>query len=277
MEDETVKLGLALSGGAARGLAHIGVLKALERLRIKPDLIAGTSIGAVIGAAYARGMSPKEIEGTARSLTWGRRAILFSDLAVPRTGLLRGRRIENFLKKLVGDIQFADLKIPFACIATDLTTGEEVVLQDGPVVTALRATISIPAIFTPAKRDGRILVDGGLRSPVPVSTLHRMRADFVIASNVEPSAEDMARIPSGKRGARIPNIYNTIMQAIAIVSQQRASGDLRIADIAVEPRVEDVGFGDYHKVGTCISRGEEATRLALEGTELARVGHPGSE
>ena len=269
------KLGLALGGGVARGLAHIGVLKVLESLRIKPDLIAGTSMGAVIGATYARGMSAGEIEGAALSLNWGRRAWLM-DITVPRTGLIRGQRIKRFLEETIGDVHFADLSIPFACTATDLMTGDEVVLQDGPVVDAVRASISIPAIFTPAILDEKILVDGGLRTPIPVRLLRRMGADFIIAVNVLPSATQHSHIHLKKGRIRVPNIFDVMMHTSHILSHQRVKTNLRGAKVIIEPDLADIAFGDFHRARECIARGEEAARLALEGTELARTGRPGS-
>jgi NTE family protein len=265
------KIGLALGGGAARGLAHIGVLKVLEEMGIKPDVIAGTSIGAVIGATYASGKSAKEIEDIVLGLNWGKRALLFWDVTVPRTGLLRGRRIENFLKHIIGDVEFSDLKLPFACVATDLMSGKEVIMDDGPVVEALRASMAIPAIFTPLERDGLLLVDGGLRHPVPTHAARRLGADFVIAVNVEPDARRMASVPREKRKSGIPNIYDVIMQTVSIVSYQRVRGSLRRADVAIEPRTEDIGFGDFQKARECIARGEEAARAVLGRAGLVQT------
>lgn len=268
------KIGLALGGGAARGLAHIGVLKVMEEAGIRPDAIAGTSIGAVIGAAYASGKSAREIEEIVLGLNWSKRALLFWDVTVPRTGLLRGKRIENFLKRTIGEIEFSDLKLPFACVATDLMSGEEVVMDSGPVVEALRASIAIPAIFTPLERDGRLLVDGGLRHPVPTHVVRRLGADFVIAVNVEPDARRMAKIPIEKRRSGMPNIFDVIMQAVSIVSYQRVRGSLRRADLAIEPHTEDIGFGDFQKAREFISRGEEAARAALEKAGIVKASAP---
>jgi len=270
------KIGLALGGGVARGLAHIGVLKALQQLHIRPDLVSGTSIGAVIGALYAGGMTAEEMERTARGLNWGRRALLI-DVTVPRTGLIKGERVKRLLQRMVGDAQFADLNLPFACVATDLMTGEEVVMDDGPVVEAVRASISIPAIFTPVERNGRILVDGGLSAPVPVRALKEMGADFIIAVNVIPSARKRARTSRRGKRPRMPNIFDVIMQTNYIVSYQRVRSNLRRADLVIEPPVEDVDIADFHRIKDCISRGEEAARLALEGTDLGRAGRPPSE
>lgn len=162
-----MKVGLALGGGSARGLAHIGVLKVLEKGKIPIDMIAGTSAGALIGALYARGSSAGEIKKMVTGMSLIDRARMI-DLALPKTGLITGERIKKILKELIGEADFSDLKIPFACVATDIVTGEEVVMNHGSVVEAVRASISIPAVFTLVKREGKFLVDGGLVNPVPV-------------------------------------------------------------------------------------------------------------
>jgi len=155
------KIGLALGSGAVRGLAHIGVLEVLETEGIPIDMIAGTSTGAAIGALYAQGKSASVIKSTALDLSWRRLASMI-DLTLPKTGFISGKRIKHWLELVIGrDLKFSDLRIPFACVATDITTGEEIVLDQGSVPEAVRASISIPGIFTVVKLRGRYLVDGG--------------------------------------------------------------------------------------------------------------------
>lgn len=185
------KIGYALGGGGARGLAHIGVLKVLEENGIFPDVIAGTSIGALVGALYASGLTAAEIEQLALHVDWRRLAPL-TDFTLSRSGFIRGRRIVSLLQSILGPQSFSELRLPFACVATDIITGEEVVLRHGPVVDAVRATISIPGILTPARIGGRHLVDGGLVNEVPVSTCRQMGADYVIGVNVIPEPARVA-------------------------------------------------------------------------------------
>jgi len=210
-------------------------------------------------------MSAKEIEEAALSLSRPRRALLF-DLTVSRSGLIRGERVKRFPRNTIGDFQFSDLEVPFVCVATDLTTGETVVMDEGSVVDAVRASISIPAIFTPVKWKGRILIDGGITTPVPVRVLRWKGADLVIAVNVMPSARRSHISKATGKKPRIPNILDIILQTIYITSYQRVRANLRRVEIVIEPEVEDIGFGDFHKVKECISRGEEAARLCLVGT-----------
>jgi len=180
------KIGLALSGGAARGMAHIGVLEVLERENIPVDIITGTSAGAMAGALYAKDGNCKQIRAVIKELSRHKLAS-FIDPSLPRSGFIKGRRIKDLMAKFIGkDLKFSDLKIPFACVATDINTGEEVVLNEGSVPEAVRASISIPGIFTVVKMDNRYLVDGGLVNPVPVSVAREMGADLVIAVNVIP-------------------------------------------------------------------------------------------
>jgi predicted acylesterase/phospholipase RssA len=159
------KIGYALGGGGARGLSHIGVMKVLEEHGIYPDVIAGTSIGALVGALYASGLRAGDIERALRLDL--RRLAMLADVRLSLSGLVQGKRVTSALKAFLGDLDFADLKIPFACVATDIVNGQEIVMRTGPVITAVRASISVPGLFTPVKVRGRYLVDGGLVNMVP--------------------------------------------------------------------------------------------------------------
>ena len=182
------RIGLALGSGAAKGFAHIGVLKVLDKEKIPIDFIAGTSIGAFIGAIYASGISAKEFEELVLNLD-RRKITSFFTPTIPYSGLVEGRRITEFLKSIIGNPNIEDLKIPFAAIATDVMSGREVIMTKGSVVEAVRASISIPGIFTPCKCNEDFLVDGGLVNPLPVNCVRDMGADFVIAVNILPSPE----------------------------------------------------------------------------------------
>lgn len=248
------KIGLALGSGAARGLAHIGVLEVLEREGIPIDMIAGTSTGALIGALYAQGKDVSEIKDLAIDLG-SRRFTFLVDPALPRTGLIRGRKIKDTLKSIIGDVRFKDLKIPFACVATDIETGEEVVINQGSVVEGVRASVSIPAVFTVVEWGGRYLVDGGLVNPVPVSVLKEMGADFIIAVNVIPDRSET----EGKE----PNIFSIMMQTLHIASNQIVKSSLGGADIVLEPQLMHIASMDFHRAQECILQGALATQNSI--------------
>jgi NTE family protein len=176
-----LKFGLALGGGSARGLAHVGVIQVLEAYHIPIDMIAGTSIGSVVGSLYTAGASIDQLEEAALSMKKSKTLFLI-DLALPHSGLISGKRIEEMLNDLaLEDKTFDDLKIPFAAVATDVENGAEVILNQGKVIDAVRASISIPGIFTPVKYQDYFLVDGGIVDPVPVDVVQKMGADIIIA------------------------------------------------------------------------------------------------
>jgi len=265
------KIGLALSGGGARGLAHIGVLEVLEREGIPIDMIAGTSAGAAIGALYAQGKSINEIKTLARSWDWKKRAQII-DLALPKSGFIAGKRVKELLKSIIGDVKFSDLKLPLACVATDVITGEEIVIDQGSVLEAVRASISIPIIFTVVKRKGRYLVDGGLSDPVPVSVLKDMGADFIIAVNVTPRLmkrqertyleESTIEEPPA---AKEPNIINILMQIFSITNSQVVEASLKGADVIIEPRLAGINLGDFgHIEESFLEGGLSAIDAVLE-------------
>jgi len=261
------KIGLALGSGAARGMAHIGVLEVLLQEGIPIDMIAGTSAGAVVGALYARGTNVNRIKKLALDMRWLRLTPLV-DLTLPKTGLIGGKKIEDWFKSLTGsDLQFSELKIPFACVATDIMSGGEVVLNEGSVAAAVRASISIPGIFTVVKHEDRYLVDGGLTNPVPVSVLNRMGADFTIAVNVLPDITARDRTHwTGKEKDRSnwePNIFHILMQSLYIGTHSLAKSCLEDADIAIEPHVAHISPGDFHQGQECVLQGRLAAQEAI--------------
>jgi NTE family protein len=254
------KVGLALGGGAARGLAHIGVLEVLEKEGIPVDMIAGTSAGAAVGALYAQGKPAGQIKELALNTGW-RRLVSLIDLALPKSGFIEGTRIKNLLKSVIGDISFSDLKIPLACVATDIMSGEEVVISDGSVLEGVRASISIPVIFTAVKWQNRYLVDGGLVNPVPVSTVKEMGADFVIAVNVIPPMG--VRLQPAKE-AKEPGIFQSMLHSLYIATYSLVRSNLAGADIVIEPRLPHIGYGDFHRISDSITQGEIAARELVE-------------
>ena len=257
----TRKVGLALGGGAARGLAHIGVLEVLERENIPIDMIAGTSAGAAIGALYAQGKDVSIIKSLALEMTRRKRLASLLDPTLPKTGFIQGKKIRDLLELTIGgDTDFNNLKMAFACIATDIITGEEVVINHGSVLEGVRASISIPVIFTLVKREGRYLVDGGLANQVPVSVVKGMGADFIIAVNVIPHVRDRTR---RLRKTKEPRMLDVIIQSFYIATYARVRSSLRNADIVVEPQLADIGFSDFHRAEDCIRQGAVAAEDSI--------------
>ncbi|MFC2005810.1 patatin-like phospholipase family protein [Chloroflexota bacterium] len=249
-----LKIGLALGSGAARGLSHIGVLAVLEREGIPIDMIAGTSIGAIIGVLYAQQKDTGWIKKLALDLS-RKRFTFLADPSLSKTGIIRGRRIEKTLRATIGDTEFKDLRIPAACVATDIDSGEEIVIKTGLVWEGIRSSASVPVIFTVAEWEGRYLVDGSLVNPVPVSIVRAMGADLVIAVNVIPHREIKTTTE--------PNIFTVLMQTINIPSQRIINSSLAGADVIIEPQVEHIGYANFHQAEECIVQGEKATQDSI--------------
>ena len=187
-ESKRPKIGLALGSGGSRGLAHIGVIKALEENNIPIDFIAGSSIGAMVGGFYAARLSIKKMEEISLETNWRR---MFS-LVDPhlKQGLISGEKVKTFIEGYVDGKKIEDCKIPFVAVATDLKTGEIVILNKGEMAQAIRASISIPLVFKPVEIDGKTLADGGLSAPVPVEIVRGMGADIIIAINLDKHYHD---------------------------------------------------------------------------------------
>jgi NTE family protein len=265
----TRKVGLALSSGAARGLAHIGVLTVLKKHGIRIDMIAGTSMGSLVGALYSSGKDADQIKSLALELG-PKRFFYFADPTLPKSGLIRGRKIKDMLISILGDVEFRDMDIPFACSATDIVTGQEIVVKQGSVLEAVMASCSIPLVFAPIKYRGKYLVDGGLVNPVPVSILKDMGADFIIAVTVMPIERD--RLPETSvvhTGLKEPNILSIAFQLVNITSYQRLKASLVGADVIIEPQVTHIGWADFHRASECILQGELATQASI--SEIKRL------
>ena len=257
------KIGLALGSGVARGLAHIGVLEVLERESIPIDMIAGTSMGAIVGAAYASGKSARQIREFALDLGW-KKMVPLLDLTAPRTGFIGGRRIKKRLKEIIGEVSFADLAKPFACVTTDIVTGEEVVFRDGLVLDAVIVSISLPIIFRATKWQGRYLVDGSLVTPVPVRILKEMGADFIIAVNVLHHLSEKTHLhPGDVREIKEPNIFNIMTQIVNILASRLVASSMNGADVVIEPNMAGIGLADFGKAEECIRRGELAAQESI--------------
>ncbi len=241
-----VRVGLALGGGSARGLAHIGVLKALQELDIKISLVAGTSAGSIIGALYAAGYSADEIAGLARGTSWRD----LTHLVVPRISLVGHQRMERRLDELLRGQDFSQLDRPFAAVTTDLYSAEPVVLSEGNVARAVTASCSVPGIFPPVELDDKLLVDGGLVENVPVMTVRKMGADRVIGV-------DLYATVSGVQ--RIDNIIGTLMRSFEIMQRSQCLPHFQSADVCIGPDLAGESLIDLAKVDHYMGLGYDAT------------------
>jgi NTE family protein len=246
-------LGLALGGGAARGLAHLGVLKALEEAGIHADYVCGTSAGSIVASLYAGGYSWDEIAEVQRALDWGD----FVQPVFPKLGLVRAEKLEKRLQALLGDRTIEDLNIPFRAVTVDLVNAEPYVIDSGPVARAVRASCSIPGIFEPVELDGRVLVDGGVLNDVPVDVCLEMGADFVVAVDLN------ADIVQAKKP---DNIFNVIMFSFAVMARgcrrnYRAEGSKNVR--VITPNLADFNYYNLKRLDELMQRGEDAMRDAL--------------
>ena len=242
---------MALSGGAARGLAHIGVLKVLKRNKIPIDFIAGVSSGALVGAIYAAGMDPDIMEINAKKLGWFR----FLRFPLHWSGILSSNEIEKFLIQNIGDKDISDLNIPFAAVATDLRSGKEVILSEGKAAWAAAASSAFPGIFSAIESETKMLVDGGLINNLPTSVVRGMGADFVIAVDVVP----------GKPIKKIPaNQFQIVGRSYDIIVKKSSEESRKSADIVIEPEIpEDIWHFDIDEQARLIKAGEEAAKKKM--------------
>ncbi len=259
-------VGLALSSGGARGIAHVGVLRVLEREGIPIDVLAGTSIGSLVGGLYAAGRSIDEIVGLALDLQnrLNFRSGLLDINLPPRTGLIGGRRFRNYLEQIFEGITFEELKIPFYVVAADLLTGEEVVFETGPVADAVRASTSIIGIISPHQYNGHYLVDGGAVNPLPASVLAEKGADVIIASRTIPSLEDEREgAQTSRRWKSLSNILGVLSNYLSIMEREIIKTRLSPVDVLIHPRVEIYTATDYQHATDFIRLGQEAAEQVL--------------
>jgi len=291
MPKARLKFGLALGGGAARGWAHVGVIRALQQARLHPDIVCGTSIGAMVGAALASG----ELD---RFENWIRQLGLIDVVSLMDIGfaggLLKGDRLVAVFNKTFTDRPIADLSMPFAAVATDLHTGAEIWLKEGSISAAVRASIALPGLLTPAIIHGRTLVDGGLVNPVPVSLARAMGADVVLAVDLnadlvgrhlrqessspvsdDPGQQWFGDFPQrvGSRlsqlfrqdGPAVPSVFDVVASSINImqvrITRSRMAGEP--PDVTVSPKVSHLGLMEFHRAAEAIEAGQRATLQAL--------------
>lgn len=295
-EPRKPRFGLVLGSGSARGWAHIGVIRTLLEAGFKPDLVCGTSIGSLVAAAYAMGRLD-ELEDWVRGLSW-QDVVGFLDISF-NGGLIKGAKLIDFFRGTFKSSEIGELDLPFAAVATDLQTGREIWLQQGSVFDAVRASIALPGLFTPARHDGRYVVDGGLVNPVPVSLARAMGAEVVVAVDLnadligrhttaggktasKPVTEGITGkmlqrlqqgissiFPGEDDGASAPSMLDVISASINImqvrVTRSRLAGDP--ADVLLTPRLSRLELLDYHRGAEAISAGAHATEDALSAIE----------
>ena len=244
------KVGLALGGGSVRGAAHLGVLEVLEREDIRPDYVAGVSAGSAMGAVYCAGLDLDEIKRLALNLHWRK----LGRVTRPRLGFFDGKRLEGYLEEVIGPLQFEELEIPFAAVTVDIVRGELVVLEEGPVAPAVRASCAIPGVFTPVEKGEQLLVDGGMLNNLPVSVVQDMGADYVIAVDL---------LPPTIWGARPRNLFE--MFYISFYTLLRAAhSEAPVADCLIVPDIGQYNLVDFSQVGALIEKGREAAEAKIE-------------
>jgi NTE family protein len=257
------KVGLALGGGGAKGLAHIGVLKVLTREGVKIDYIAGTSIGSLMGAYYAAHLEVEELEKKILEKSDWKMGVSMFDPTLNK-GILKGKRIEALIAEWIGVKTFQELQIPLTIITTDLKTGAMVNFSQGDIIKAIRASISVPLIFQPVRHDDMILTDGGLSNPVPDDVVAGMGADKVIAVNLDAGYFDLEGIE--KRDMKIKDIS---LRSLNVLRYHLAKYCMQSADIIIEPELKVHGivgwnnFFDREKAKKMIKQGEEKTEEML--------------
>ncbi|MFW5801598.1 MAG: patatin-like phospholipase family protein [Spirochaeta sp.] len=235
------RVGLALGGGAVLGAAHVGVLRALDEHNIDIHCISGTSIGAFVAAMYAFGKTWRDLDDIAHDLNWLKAA----RLKVTKTGILSNEQMGKFVRSLIGDVKFSDARIRLAMIATDIGTGERVVLNKGDVATALMASTCIPGIFSPVEIDGRLLVDGGICENVPVSVLKGMGAERTIAV-------DLIKNHSLRRPE---NIIEVLINSFDFALSNAAMADGKKADLVIAPHLQHFNALDVKQIPDLIEQG----------------------
>ena len=255
-----LRIGIALGAGSARGWAHIGVLRALDEAGIRPQIVCGSSIGALVGAVYAAGQLDA-LEEWVLGLSW-HKVLGFFDISFDG-GFLKGAKLISYLEDHLLERSIEQLKLSFGAVATDLRSGREIWLREGRAVDAVRASIALPGLFTPCELDGRLLVDGALVNPVPVSLCRAMGADLVIG--VDLGGGRMARRIKAARSEKSLNMIEVVAESINImqvrITRSRLAGEP--ADVLVTPLLEDIGTMDYHRAAESIAEGRAAAEVAL--------------
>ena len=244
-----VRIGLALGGGAAKGFAHIGVIKMLEANGIRVDVVSGTSAGSVVGALYASGQDAFRMQTTAFELDESR----IRDVSLFSGGVVKGEKLQLYVNELVGQRKLESMKKPLAVVATRLEDGKRTVFTRGNTGQAVRASSSIPGVFEPVKIAGNTYVDGGVVSPVPVDAARELGAEFVIAVDISSKAA----------GAAPDSLLGNVNRSITIMGQKLGALELQRADVVIRPSVLDIGATDFEQKNRAILEGERAALAAM--------------
>jgi len=244
-------VGLALGGGMARGCAHIGVLRELEKHDIPIDLIAGTSVGSLIGGAYAAGLSPDQIEKMALTISWND----LGRVTISKLGFYNSERTEEYIRKHFPVTEFEKARLPFGAVATDIQTGKMVIFTEGSLPLAIRASCAMPIFYTPVVVNGRMMVDGGLVGHIPASVARLMGADLVIAIDV--NSQHLPIPPP-------THLLSVMSQALSVMGRTAVQYLYADADIVIRPQIEQVRPDDLSKAAEMIAAGEEAARRVID-------------
>ncbi|MCF7884933.1 MAG: patatin-like phospholipase family protein [Candidatus Marinimicrobia bacterium] len=300
IERKPIKIGLALSGGAALGLSHIGCLKAFEEADIKPAVISGTSAGAIIGGMYCSGMSIEEIEEIALSIDRMKTFNLFTP-TIKRGALIKDDNILNFFREHLGDTKIEDLDIPFVAVSVDIESGETVYMNKGSLIGAIRASISIPGIFPPFISNNRLLVDGGLRSNLPLEVLNSYDLDRIVGVNVLKNSQlkmkscydtiDLQNLPTEenehnilekinkvvrgdkKNQFQFPPLMKSLFNSLQILLAESSQREIEIVqpDLVINIDVSDFQLWEFWEARKLINIGYKTTKEILQKSESIKI------
>ena len=245
------KVALVLGGGAAKGFAHVGVIRVLEKEKIPIDMIVATSVGALVGAIYASERDSFQLEWLAYQVT--KEDIFDFSILYSKLGPVQGEKLEEFLKTKLKVKKLEDLQLPLYPVATDLMTGETVSLERGSIARAVRASSAIPGVFVPVQFAGRTLIDGGVTNNLPIDIARQKGADVVIAVNLSQDVKNV----------QIDSVIDIILQSIDIMGKELLKYKRQGAEVLIEPQVGDVGTMDFSQKKRCIEEGMKAARKAL--------------
>jgi len=250
------KVAVVLGAGAAKGFAHVGVLKVLESNRIPINMIVGTSAGSFVGSLYAYGFNAFQLQKISFDIQQGELA----DFTIPDNGFIKGEKLEGYVNRMLRNTPMEKLRIPFYAVATDIQSGREMVFGAGNTGAAVRASCSIPGVFTPKVMGGRMYVDGGVVSPVAVDAARRLGANVVIAVDISGDGVDAPK-PQGT--------LSTILQSIGIMNEKIAAQQLQRADVVIRPNVGGIRSSDFSKRHEGVLEGERAAQAALPAIRAA--------
>lgn len=250
------KIGLALSGGGARGFAHVGVIEVLESEGIEISAVSGTSMGSVIGSLYASGITIKEILEFMNSNDW-KRFLINTNFKILNLPVINSRKVDRVLSKLLGEKTFKECRIPFCAVAADIVSKEKVFIKEGRLIEAVKASIAIPGVFEPLVKDGQILIDGGVVEPVPIEAARSMDVDFVIAVALENLTRKI--VPSSRT-----SVFHVLDVSFALMEREIYNKYFPGANAIIQPHTGDFGVFEFGKADEIIDAGRQAALYKIE-------------